>query len=58
MDRCKWCDEFKNGAWTKLKEDMKSHPEKYLFEVGELNISNPNDEKANRLGKKYINNFL
>lgn len=52
MDKCKWCDDFKNGAWEKLKVDMKTNPKEYLFKIDELNISS-SDEKANRLGQKY-----
>ena len=52
MQNCKWCDDFKDGAWSKLKSDMKSNPNDYLFQIEELNI-NESDSKGGRLAQKY-----
>lgn len=57
MKNCRWCDDFKNGAWDKLKNEMKANPSEYLFEIDELNINgnsdNEKDAKGMRLAKKY-----
>lgn len=52
MNNCKWCDDFKSGAWSKLKSDMLLKSNEYLFEIEELNI-NERDSKGSRLAEKY-----
>jgi len=57
MNNCKWCEDFKEGAWAKLKSDMQTNPKEYLFKIGELNINgnsnNEDDKKGMRLAQKY-----
>jgi thioredoxin-related protein len=39
MENCRWCQEFKSGAWKDLQEDMKKNPDKYLFKIKYADIA-------------------
>jgi len=60
MEGCRWCNEFKEGAWKKLEDDMKAHPEKYSFKIQYVDIGNSTDKfddlknmNGVELGRKY-----
>lgn len=53
MDACKWCDDFSNGAWKKLEDDMKQNSKDYYFNIKKVNINNSDDKDGIRLARKY-----
>ena len=60
MEGCRWCNEFKEGAWKNLEDDMRQHPEKYSFKIQYVDIGNSTDHfddlkgmNGIELGQKY-----